>query len=98
MNTEWFYPRPLTSNASGTLADRKFGERTKRRPVGGEDRAPACQKRLGEIRTRRGDGAGLKRAWRPLPLLESQDGDRAGFMKMRFMHAFAAKTHAPRGN
>src|SRR6266446_1625334 len=98
MNTEWFAPRPLTSKARGCLRAEVWGQKTKRRPVGGEDRAPACQKRLGEIRTRRGDGAGLKRAWRPLPLLESQDGDRLGFMKMRFMHAIAAKTHAPRGN
>src|SRR6266516_8030010 len=46
--------------------DTRFVLSQKRRPVGGDDRAPACQKRLGEIRTRRGNGAGYKRAWRPL--------------------------------
>ena len=38
--------------ASHVSASRRA--QTKRRPVGGEDRAPACQKRLGEIRTRTG--------------------------------------------
>src|SRR5216684_4404744 len=40
-------------------------ETQKRRPVGGEDRAPACQKRLGESGPA-GETGPVKRAWRPL--------------------------------
>src|ERR1700682_3637086 len=94
MNAEWFAPRPMTSNR---CRGRKFWGQNKTAPGRGGGPGACLSEALGGIRARRGDGAGFKRTWSS-PLLESEDGDGSPHPKMRITHAFAAKTHMPRGN
>src|SRR5437763_5315051 len=53
---------------------------------------------LGGIRTRRGDGAGLKRAWRPLRFWNRKMGSRPAFQKCESRMRSRQKTHMTRRN
>src|SRR6266849_7473463 len=77
---------------------RRYEGRTlDRRAVGGDDRAPAGQKGLGEFRARRGDGPVI----RGLGALSASGPLRWVLLRlpqMRITHATAAKMHTARRN
>src|ERR1700730_14105168 len=60
MNAEWFAPRPMTSKGYRCRGLKFWGQNKTAPGRGGADRAPACQKRLGESGPAGETGPGLR--------------------------------------
>src|SRR4051812_47729395 len=77
------------ARARAAMPSRQY--QNKRRPVGGEDRAPACQKRLGKSGPAGETGPVCKKAPRPSPLLLTEMGEARVIGKMQEMHVYSAQ-------
>src|SRR5437762_11366003 len=80
MNAEWVAPRPMTSKGS-QMPRADFGGRNKTAPGRGGGPGACLSEALGGIRTRRGNGAGFKRAYRPLRFWKRKMGSTLSIQK-----------------
>src|SRR5918912_1327177 len=97
MNANGVAPRPVDSPRL-TDAAGIWGAVDKTAPGRGGGPGACLSEALGGIRTRRGDGAGLKRAWRPLRFWKRKMGSRPLFQKCESRMRSRRKTHTPRWN